>query len=91
MTTAILRWPTLVLAILFLTIIGQSQATLCTAVCQKSPPSCPYGERASGSEVRLPTNRSFPTGTILTGFVYTGLLGLLPARLVPLHDHSKEL
>lgn len=44
MTAGILRLPTLVLAILCLGIIGQSEATVCAAVCQKEPQSCPYGQ-----------------------------------------------
>ncbi|KAJ6123892.1 hypothetical protein N7471_011209 [Penicillium samsonianum] len=91
MTAGILRLPTLVLAILCLGIIGQSEATVCAAVCQKEPQSCPYGQRASGFEVCLPTNRYFATCTVLTRFVHTGLLGLLSALLVLLQDYSNEL
>ena len=44
MATGIFRLPTLVLAILCLGIISESQATLCTTVCQNEPPICPYGQ-----------------------------------------------
>lgn len=44
MTTGIFRLPTLILAILCLALVDQSQATVCAAVCQKEPPICPYGQ-----------------------------------------------
>ncbi|KAJ5530166.1 hypothetical protein N7527_003559 [Penicillium freii] len=89
--TTVLRLPTLVLAIICLALVGQSQATVCAAVCEKQPRSCPYGQKASGSEVCLPTNRYFTPYTILTRFVYAGLLGLLSALIVPIHDERNDL
>lgn len=50
-----------------------------------------YSQRASGFEVCLPINRSFATYTIMTRLVYTGLLGLLSAIIVSLHNHSNEM
>ncbi|KAJ5426550.1 hypothetical protein N7465_001620 [Penicillium sp. CMV-2018d] len=89
--TTVLRMPTLVLAIICLALIGQSQATVCAAVCEKQPRSCPYGQKVSGFEVCLPPNRSFTPYTNLTRFVYTGLLGLLSVLLVPIHNESNDL
>lgn len=44
MSAGILRLPTLILAVLCLAIVARSQDTICAAVCQTEPPSCPYGQ-----------------------------------------------
>ncbi|KAJ5452545.1 hypothetical protein N7445_000728 [Penicillium cf. griseofulvum] len=91
MTAKILRLPTLALAILCLAIINQSQATLCATVCEKSPQSCPYGEKASGFEVCLSTNRTFATCTILTRFVRRDAGVAASPSSATAHPHSNEL
>jgi hypothetical protein len=48
-------------------------------------------QRASGSEVCSSTDWSFATCTMLTRLVQTGLLGLLSALIVPLHDYGNDL